>query len=318
MLYALLLAIALLFAGVGVLVSAYVMTRRARLAVHERVNVVARVKVPTAAETVGATAKVATGKLHQGLRQIFAYPAKHSWGMKAGSVMLVLLALFAMAAAWFLMQRVFGFSLWLTVPACLLAGYMLPHSVLVSQQRKAERTFTDLFPDAVDTVARMLRAGLPPTLAIRTVGDDAVPPVSTVFAIIADQMRIGIPLGEALEASSHRIGLADFRFFSVAIGLQHSTGGNLVNTLDVLSQIMRKRRAVRLKAKSVTSEIRLSAYVLGSLPFLTGAGLLVLQPGYLTPLINDPRGQVILTMAAGGLLFSALSMKLMMKSVASE
>ena len=89
--------------------------------------------------------------------------------------------------------------------------------------------------------------------------------------MIADQMRIGIPLGEALDASSQRIGLADFRFFSVAVALQHSTGGNLVNTLDVLSQIMRKRRAVRLKAKAVTSEIRLSAYVLGSLPIVTGA-----------------------------------------------
>jgi tight adherence protein B len=205
-----------------------------------------------------------------------------------------------------------------TVPACLLAGFLVPRSFLLWQQRRVERRFADVFPDAIDTVARMLRAGLPATLAIGTVGDEGAPPVNTVFATIADQMRIGIPLGEALEASSRRIALADFRFFSVAVALQHATGGNLVNTLDMLSQIMRKRRAVRLKAKAVTSEIRLSAYVLGSLPFVTALVLLILQPGYLNPLIADPRGQIILSMAAGGLLLSVISMKLMMKSVSRQ
>jgi tight adherence protein B len=164
----------------------------------------------------------------------------------------------------------------------------------------------------------MLRAGLPATLAIRTVGNDAAPPVAAVFASIADQMRIGVPLGEAIEASSLRIGLPDFRFFSVAVSLQHSTGGNLVQTLDILSQIMRKRRAVRMKAKAVTSEIRLSAYVLGGLPFVTSAAILVIQPNYLTPLFNDPRGQMILAIAVGGLTLSVWAMRMMMKSVSSE
>jgi tight adherence protein B len=164
----------------------------------------------------------------------------------------------------------------------------------------------------------MLRAGLPATLAIRTVGNDAAPPVNAEFANIADQMRIGVPLSEAIEASSLRIGLADFRFFSVAVALQHSTGGNLVNTLDILSQIMRKRRAVRMKAKAVTSEIRLSAYVLGALPFVTSAAILVIQPNYLTPPFNDPRGQMILAIAVGGLVLSVWAMRLMMKSVSSE
>jgi tight adherence protein B len=102
------------------------------------------------------------------------------------------------------------------------------------------------------------------------------------------------------------------------VSLQHSTGGNLVQTLDILSQIMRKRRAVRMKAKAVTSEIRLSAYVLGGLPFVTSAAILVIQPNYLTPLFNDPRGQMILAIAVGGLTLSVWAMRMMMKSVSSE
>jgi tight adherence protein B len=200
----------------------------------------------------------------------------------------------------------------------MLMAFLLPRNILLFQQRAADRAFTKVFPDAVDSVARMLRAGLPATLAIRTVGNDAAPPVNAVFTSIADQMRIGVPLGEAIEASSMRIGLPDFRFFSVAVALQHSTGGNLVNTLDILSEIMRKRRAVRMKAKAVTSEIRLSAYVLGALPFVTSAAILFIQPDYLTPLINDPRGQTILAIAVGGLALSVWAMRMMMKSVSSE
>jgi tight adherence protein B len=72
---------------------------------------------------------------------------------------------------------------------------------------------------------------------------------------------------------------------------------------------------MRLKASSATAEIRLTAYVLGALPFVTMGILLVMQPGYLAPLFDDPRGHVILGIAAGGLLASFLSMRMMLKSV---
>ena len=97
--------------------------------------------------------------------------------------------------------------------------------------------------------------------------------------------------------SSKAVALPDFRFFAVAAIMQYSTGGNLVGTLEELSLIMRKRQAARLKARAVSAEIRFSAYVLGSLPLLVAAALMVLDPGYLAPLINDPRGRVILSFA---------------------
>ncbi|HKJ60857.1 MAG TPA: type II secretion system F family protein, partial [Hyphomicrobiales bacterium] len=100
-----------------------------------------------------------------------------------------------------------------------------------------------------------------------------------------------------------------------SVNLQYATGGNLVFTLESLASVIRKRRAVRAKAKALTSEIRMSAYVLGSLPLLTLSALLIIQPDYLSPLIYDPRGHTILAMAAGGLLLSMITMKKMMKSV---
>ncbi len=319
MLTPILIAVTLVLGGMAVLASAYVMTSRARLAVDKRVNLVAGTTAVTQKdETVTSSLQAALLDLDVRIRAFFAAGIAYRWGMKTGSLTLVLVAILSAASTWFLVGKTFGFSALIAVPACLLVGFLLPRNILLFQQRGADRAFTRVFPDAVDSVARMLRAGLPATLAIRTVGNDAAPPVNAVFTSIADQMRIGVPLGEAIEASSMRVGLADFRFFSVAVALQHSTGGNLVNTLDILSEIMRKRRAVRMKAKAVTSEIRLSAYVLGALPFVTSAAILFIQPDYLTPLINDPRGQTILAIAVGGLALSVWAMRMMMKSVSSE
>ena len=134
------------------------------------------------------------------------------------------------------------------------------------------REFTNLFPDAVDMVSRLLRAGTPITYAIQVTGEEAPPPVNEVFKMIADQIRIGIPVAEALDMSSKMVALPDFRFFAVAAIMQYSTGGNLVSTLEELSQIMRKRHAARLKARAMSAEIRFSAYVLGSLPIVVARG----------------------------------------------
>ena len=145
----------------------------------------------------------------------------------------------------------------------------------------------------------MLRAGLPMTAAMRVVGDEGEPPVNGVFAMIADQVGIGIPIEQALDAGSRASGPRRLPLLRRRGAAAISAGGNIAATLDMLSGIMRKRRAVRMKAKSATAEIRLTGYVLGSLPFITIGILLILQPGYLDPLFADPRGHVILG-AAGG------------------
>ena len=163
----------------------------------------------------------------------------------------------------------------------------------------------------------MVRAGLPITAAVRTVALETSPPISTVFAAIADQLKIGVPIEKTLDESSAKIGLADFRFFTVAVGLQYATGGNLTQTLEILSDIIRKRRAARLKAKAATGEIRITAYTLGAIPLVTTGALIVIQPAYLVPLWTDPRGHFIIAMACAGLLAAFLSMRAMMRSVSS-
>ena len=176
--------------------------------------------------------------------------------MELGAVSLVVIALASAAVAWALTRIVFGLPLWVALPAVVALGYLVPRMLLQRQRRKMARAFSDLFPDALDAIGRMLRAGLPISAAVQAVSAELPPPVNAVFAMVADQMGIGVPIDEALDVSSRYIGMPDFRFFTVAVVLQHMTGGNLAGTLGILSEIVRKRRAVRLKAGATTAEIR--------------------------------------------------------------
>lgn len=321
LLYALVPVVILLMGGL-VIIGAFVAAPSPEADLNRRVQLVAGANPlrPTAdasakAKTAAANAADRRSEIDRRARAFFAIGIARNWGMYSGALTLVLIAAVAGCLLWLLIMRVTGISWWLAAPAGLLAAILAPRLILLRQQRRAERQFMDMFPDAVDTIVRMLRAGLPMSAAVKVVGVEGSPPVSTIFSMLADQIKIGIPFEEALDTSSRQIGLADYRFFAVTVLLQYSTGGNIASTLDVLATIIRKRRAARMKAHSATAEIRLTAYVLGALPFATMGILLLLQPNYLTPLFNDPRGHIILGMAAGGLTASFLSMRMMMRSV---
>ena len=177
---------------------------------------------------------------------------------------------------------------------------MAPRFILSRQQWQAETAFTEAFPETLDS-GHAHASGRHADRGGAALRGQMKPrqPINGVFSNIADQTNIGVSISDALDASSSRIGLPDFRFFAVAIVLQSTTGGNMVSTLERLSEIIRKRRAVRKKAKAVTAEVRFAAYILGALPFLTVGALLVIQPDYLDVLFADPRGHVVMGMAAG-------------------
>lgn len=306
----------LLVLGGGTLIAVLMIARRARANIVRRVELVAAAPEPQVPEKPdNLLKKDVLNPFNERLRRTFALGAGRSWGMKAGGLTLLAATIPTGAGAWTLAHSVLGLPLWFAGSAALFVAVLAPRMILLRQQKKSDSQFNDLFPGAVDSIARMLRAGLPVATAVHSIGAEAPAPVNMVFTKVADQIDIGTPLEEALEATSQQVALADFRFFAVAVALQHATGGNLAATLEIISDIIRRRRAIRLKAKAATSEIRVTAYVVGALPFLIVGALLLIQPGYLNPLYADPRGQVILCIAAGLLLLAGLSMRQMMRSV---
>lgn len=244
----------------------------------------------------------------------FAIGMGRTWGISYTTVQLIGLGLFAGVLAWLLLRGLLHLPIWFAAAGTLAALLLLPRFLMRQQQRKADARFLEFFPDALDMCVRMVRSGLPAIAAMRVVGQQALPPVNMAFTHVADRCEIGIPFEAAMSDVSDEIGLPDFHFFTVALGLQRQTGGNLARTLEGFAEIIRKRRAVRMKAMSTTAEVRMSAIILGSIPFFVIGALAIINPGYLDPLIDDPRGNVLLGTALLSLMLGGLSMRWLIRS----
>lgn len=172
----------------------------------------------------------------------------------------------------------------------LFATIMLPHMVVGFLASRRRNKFIANFPEAIDLMVRGLRSGLPITESIRTAGQEIIDPVGLELRRVTDSVRLGEQLEEALWECSRRLNIQEFNFFTVALAIQSETGGNLAETLANLSDVLRRRRQLKLKIKALSSEAKASAYIIGSLPFVMAILIYLINPGYLSELWIDPRG----------------------------
>ena len=175
------------------------------------------------------------------------------------------------------------------------------------------KLFTEQFPDAIDLIVRGVKSGLPVPESIRTVGAEMRDPVAAEFRTVAERVRIGQALEDALWAAAERVDTPEFRFFVVSLSVQRETGGNLAETLENLSDLLRRRRQMQLKIKAMSSEARASALILGSLPFLMFAIMALLNPGYVFTLFSDPRGIMMVAAGLGSLVVGVAVMAKMVR-----
>jgi tight adherence protein B len=188
---------------------------------------------------------------------------------------------------------------WLPALLLGLAGAIgIPHMVVSHLIKRRLRKFTDLFPEAIELIVRGLKSGLPVQESIQVVGTEIEDPVGVEFREISDALKIGQTLEEAMWEASHRLDTPEFKFFVISLVIQRETGGNLTETLGNLSDILRKRRQMKLKVKAMSSEARASALIIGALPFGMFGILYALNPGYVSQLFQETRG-IMLLIAAG-------------------
>lgn len=176
----------------------------------------------------------------------------------------------------------------------IILGIGVPHAMLGIWAGKRIRLFVRLFPDALDLIVRGLRSGLPVGESIKLVAHEVPDPVAGTFQTIADTMKLGVPLEKILTDMAKRMQCTEFNFFVTSIILQRETGGNLSEILNNLSEVLRKRTMMREKIKAMTSEARASMIIIGVLPFFVAAAVSFMSPGYLAPLWEDYRGNMML------------------------
>jgi len=200
--------------------------------------------------------------------------------------------------------------------ACLLVGIVvgvgIPHLVIGIMGGRRQNKFNALFPEGIDLIVRGLKSGLPASESIRVVGQEISDPVGVEFREVSDQIKFGKTMTDALWAVAPRIDTPEFRFFIISLSIQQETGGNLAETLENLSTVLRKRKTLKLKIKALSSEAKASAYIIGSLPFLMFGILLMMNYGYASTLYTDPRGIILV---GCGLISYALGIGTMAKMV---
>ncbi|HEX6980589.1 MAG TPA: type II secretion system F family protein [Alphaproteobacteria bacterium] len=209
----------------------------------------------------------------------------------------------------------FGLSPMLAGLTGITQGLLLPHLVIGFLGRRRLKRFVTHFPEAIDLIVRGLRSGLPVSESIGVVGREVGEPVGPEFRLVDQSVRLGRSIEEALWDAAQRIDIPEFKFFIISLSVQRETGGNLAETLENLSDILRRRRQMQLKIKALSSEARASAMIIGSLPFIMFGILMLVNGDYVMDLFRDPRGMV---MVGVGLFFMTIGILVMAKMVRFE
>jgi tight adherence protein B len=169
-------------------------------------------------------------------------------------------------------------------------GYV-PFAIVRKKRGKRMDEMEAQLPDALDFLARSMRAGHAFTISLEMVGEEIASPLGPEFRTLFNEQNLGASLERALLNFGKRVPLGDVRFFSSAVLLQRQTGGNLGEVLGRLSHIIRERFRLKGQVKATSAHGRLTATILTLLPLGTLAGLMVVSPGYLSPLVNDALGR---------------------------
>jgi tight adherence protein B len=176
----------------------------------------------------------------------------------------------------------------------LLVGCLLPYSYASFRRTKRFEKFEELFPEAIDTLARAVRAGHAFTTALELITNEIGEPIAGEFRQLYEEQKFGMPVRDALMNLTHRVPLVDVKFFVTAVMLQRETGGNLAEILDNLSYVIRERFKIQRQVRVYTAQGRLTMALLMGMPPIIVVVMLVLNPSFIRPLFSDPIGHTLL------------------------
>ena len=185
----------------------------------------------------------------------------------------------------------------LGLPAGFAVGCALPFMFLKFKRTRRLRAFEEMFPEALDLIARALKAGHAFATGLKMAADELSEPVGPEFRKTFDEQNFGLPLKDALENLTLRIPILDVRFFATAVLIQRETGGNLSEILENLAHVVRERFKILRQVRVYTAHGRLTGYVLLALPAVLGIALSFINPDHMNMLFRERMGQILLMVA---------------------
>jgi tight adherence protein B len=218
-------------------------------------------------------------------------------GVKLSPSGAILIAL-ALALLFAFVAGVVARSSWALLAGAAL-GFGAPFVVLRIKRTRRLRQFEEQFPEALDLIARALKAGHAFATGLKMVADEMPEPVGPEFRKTFDEQNFGLPLKDALDNLTQRVPLIDVRFFATAVLIQRDTGGNLSEILENLAHVVRERFKILRQVRVYTAHGRFTGYVLLALPAVLCIALAFINPDHMNLLFRERMGQLMLFGALG-------------------
>ncbi|MCK2128090.1 type II secretion system F family protein [Thauera aromatica] len=225
----------------------------------------------------------------------------------------------AQLLGWTAVLALIGFVLPLLLERPLVFGIigagvlgMLPTLYVMRARTQHLKRFELQLPEALDLMGRALRAGHAFPTAIKMVADEMKGPIAGEFRILFDEMNYGVPQQTAMLNLAARTDSTDLSYFVIAVLIQRDSGGNLAELLDNISSIIRARLKLYGEIRTLSAEGRLSAWILGVLPFVVAIVINLINPGFMKVLWEDPAG---LNLIYGALVMMVLGVLWMRKII---
>ncbi|MBI3681038.1 MAG: type II secretion system F family protein [Acidobacteria bacterium] len=224
-------------------------------------------------------------------------------GWSVGRLTLAMLFISAMVAA--LLNKISWLPFWALLALAGLAG-LTPYFHIRKRRNRRLLLIEEQMPEALESMARALRAGHPFAAALDTVAGQTPHPLGREMRKTFAEGALGMPWAQALENLAKRVSVQEIALFTTAVQVQSRAGGNLSEVLDKLAESMREAEAIKGEVRSLSAQGRFAGRILTALPIAIAGILLYVNPTFLLPLITDPVGKILLISSGLGIIASHL------------
>jgi tight adherence protein B len=197
------------------------------------------------------------------------------------------------------------------IAAALIGTLGLPRWFLGKMITRRQRKFQAELANSIDVIVRGVKSGLPLNECLQIIARESPEPICSEFRYVVEQMRVGVPLAEALDRLINRMPLSEVKFLSIVIAIQQQAGGNLSEALGNLSGVLRDRFRMEMKVKALSAEAKSSAMVLASLPPGVMMMVYMSSPDYIMPLFSTTAGNMMILGGGFWMLCGVLVMRKM-------
>ncbi len=243
------------------------------------------------------------------LPTVSEYAAKNNWVMRLEEELIqvrsqwrateILAASIFLAVLVLVIGLILGLKFWAFLIA--LPFLLLPRIYVKIKRAAYYRKFDDQLSDALMLMSNSLRAGFSFLQAMEMVAREAPSPIGDEFARVTQEISVGVPIGEALNSMSTRIKSVDLALVVTAVVIQREVGGALAQLLELIAAVIRERQTIKGEIRTLTSQGRLTGYILGSMPITVGLAIYFVgravapdEPSFIEPLINTQLGNLLL------------------------